>query len=386
MKYSILAICCCLLYRNMQAQTSDSISVKLFENLIITPIVTYKPETSWGFGAGAVYLFTPRNHYMKNTPGYSADSLIISQTNTSLLTAIAGFTLKKQIQADFGGNIYTRGNNYLLYFNVAYYKYPASFFGIGNHTLSTDEERYTNTHPFVKLHLLKRMTDHFYAGGKYFFEHSSIAVSDSSKTLATQEIPGEDGGFVSGIGPWLKYDTRDNINYPSQGVHADASSLFFTNHLGSTYAYIDNTLEVSYFSRAFYNHVLALHCYGKFQSGTPPFNRMAELGGAFRMRGNYEGRFRDKNYITIQAEYRVPVGNFLAFHAFGGAGEVADTLQGFSLNGLKYSMGGGVRFFVIAKDKLSLRIDYALGSKSILDTGGSLTYDSGLYITIGEAF
>ncbi|MBC8046044.1 MAG: BamA/TamA family outer membrane protein [Fimbriimonadaceae bacterium] len=367
----------------IDSTATDTTSKK---RIIFAPIIAYQPETSWAFGAGAVYYFKPGNHYISNTAGYSTDSLMLLSTNPSQLKAIAVYTLENQFQFELGGDVYTIDNNYFLSFNFAYFRYPASFFGIGNNTLAENQERYTNTHPYIRFNAQKKIINNFYAGAKLFFEHTKISGIDSGKILDTENIIGEEGGLNTGIGPWIKYDTRNNINYPSKGIQIDVSSVFHEKFLGSDYTYIDNTLEISYFLNTFKTQVIAFNAYSKFQKGSPPFNRMAELGGSYYMRGNYEGRFRDKNYITLQTEYRIPLGNFFAIHFFGGVGEVANEFSAFTMDGLKYSFGAGGRFFLIPEDKLSLRIDYAFGSKSDYDPAKGIIHDRGLYVTIGEAF
>lgn len=357
------------------------------KKFFITPIISYQPETSWAFGAGAIYNFKPNNHFLPGTSGFTADSLVLSRTFSSKLTGIAFYTLENQFQFEAGGDIYTRDNQWFVSANFAFYRYPASFFGIGNNTLSENEERYTNTHPYIRLHAQKNISGNMYAGGKLFFEHTKISDIDSGTILYTEDITGEAGGLNTGIGPWITYDTRNHAHYPSSGVKAELSTVFHNKIFGSAYTYVDNVIEVSYFIPTFQKQVLAFNSYNKFLSGNPPFNRMAELGGASRMRGNYEGRFRDKQYFSLQTEYRFQIGRFFAVHAFAGAGEVAVTFSEFTIEGLHYSFGGGGRFFIVPEEKISLRIDYAFGSKSVYDTEkGKNIFDRGLYVTIGEAF
>jgi hypothetical protein len=94
------------------------------------------------------------------------------------------------------------------------------------------------------------------------------------------------------------------------------------------------------------------------------------------MRGYYLGRFRDRNMIAVQAEYRiVPIWWRLGAVVFGGFGDVADEPGDFALGDLKYSIGGGFRFLLIPAERIALRADFGFGDG-----------DSGFYITLGEAF
>ncbi len=60
---------------------------------------------------------------------------------------------------------------------------------------------------------------------------------------------------------------------------------------------------------------------------------------------------------------------------FGGIGEVAPNMDAFTLSGLKYSAGGGLRIYMNA-DKLCLRLDYGFGADG----------DRNFYIKFNEAF
>ncbi len=93
------------------------------------------------------------------------------------------------------------------------------------------------------------------------------------------------------------------------------------------------------------------------------------------MRGYYLGRYRDKEMIVLQTEYRMPVWRRFGIVGFGGLGEVSERIKDFSLSGIKYSLGGGIRFAVKPKEKLNIRLDYGIGSHS-----------SGVYLYITEAF
>ena len=107
-----------------------------------------------------------------------------------------------------------------------------------------------------------------------------------------------------------------------------------------------------------------------------PLRNTAALGGANSMRGIYSGRYRDKNQLVMQAEYRLPIAGRFGAVAFAGAGDVSRTATGYSFNTLKYSYGAGVRFAVDKKEKLNIRLDYGMAGPG----------NSGVYFQLGEAF
>jgi len=103
---------------------------------------------------------------------------------------------------------------------------------------------------------------------------------------------------------------------------------------------------------------------------------MGLLGGAEIMRGYYLGRYRDKNMLVLQAEYRwAPIFWRFGLAAFAALGDVAETLDRFNLGRFKTTYGLGLRFVIDPKQRLHLRLDFGFGKET-----------SGVYFTAGEAF
>ena len=93
------------------------------------------------------------------------------------------------------------------------------------------------------------------------------------------------------------------------------------------------------------------------------------------MRGYYQGRFRDRNYLTGQVEYRAYLWWRLGAVAFFGIGDVNDKTRNFSIGDFKRSFGFGLRVKFNQAEKVNLRVDYGRGK----DT-------SGIYFGLEEAF
>src|SRR5690606_24132468 len=84
---------------------------------------------------------------------------------------------------------------------------------------------------------------------------------------------------------------------------------------------------------------LGINGYVEFSNGEVPFNQMALIGGTKRMRGYYEGRYRDNHLILFQTEYRFPVWWRFSGVVFGGAGAVAGSLNEFNPEYIRWSIG-----------------------------------------------
>ena len=93
------------------------------------------------------------------------------------------------------------------------------------------------------------------------------------------------------------------------------------------------------------------------------------------MRGYYEGRYRDNNYLALQVEYRQYFWKRFGFVVFTSVGDVAERVTSFSLRNLKETYGFGLRFLFDEKQKINLRMDIGFGVGT-----------SGVYFGMEEAF
>ena len=98
------------------------------------------------------------------------------------------------------------------------------------------------------------------------------------------------------------------------------------------------------------------------------------------MRGYYLGRFRDKNLVAGQAEYRflpIPLGFTKRFGAavFAATGSVFNNFQALNQTRMVVAGGAGIRFLIFPKKDIFTRFDVAFTNEG-----------HGFYLFIGEAF
>ena len=287
------------------------------------PVVFYTPETSLGFGVAGVYAFNFKDDLLTARP--------------SSVQVVAAYTLQKQLLLYFPFTLFVDNGNYYTYGEVGYYRYVYKFFGIGNEIDPEFEEAYSVNFPRIRLTALKRVHPKWYVGLRYWFENFNITQTDKEGMLTAGSIVGSQGGTTSGPGLVALFDTRDNVSFASHGWYVETLLQRNAGWTGSDFSYTTCSVDASRFLRTRWNHIVALNAYGVTQSGAPPFNQMALLGGSKRMRGYLEGRYRDQNMLTVQAAYRA----FL-FWRVGGSGfrqlrrsgseSVGSTIKKFSLH------------------------------------------------------
>ncbi len=342
---------------------SQSDSLKNNRNsLVALPYAYYTPETKIAFGVGGIYSFRPSGGSPEDRPS----NVRIALTCTQLKQTILGFLPE----------IYLKNESYYLNGYYGYFKYPDKFWGIGNDTPDSAEEAYEPNYFKSYTNIQKRIKPGLYVGISYHYEYISLKEADKSGVLLHGMVPGSEGGSASGIGFIINNDTRNHIYYPSSGFYNQIYTIFFGKALASDYKFSLVSLDIRKYMAVFDSHVLAFQTYNTFIIGTPPLQMLALLGGSYWMRGYYFGRFRDKNMITFQTEYRFPL--FWRFGAvgFAGFGDVAGKIDEFQLNEFKYSFGFGFRFMFDSQERINARLDIGFGKEG----------NTGIYALVVEAF
>jgi hypothetical protein len=75
-----------------------------------------------------------------------------------------------------------------------------------------------------------------------------------------------------------------------------------------------------------------------------PYHMLPALGGGSNLRGYTSWRFRDRNSLLLQGEWRIMVNRYMDTAFFYDAGKVTARTEDLNLSGLKHDYGFGVRF------------------------------------------
>ncbi|MBO9728812.1 MAG: BamA/TamA family outer membrane protein [Chitinophaga sp.] len=176
-----------------------------------------------------------------------------------------------------------------------------------------------------------------------------------------------------GAGPFIVYDTRDFIPNAYKGVYVRLGYRFFPSIFGNKAVFSQFDLQFDWYKKLWKGAVLATDLYGEERSGDVPWSLLAEAGGSNRLRGYYEGRFRDKNYVAAQIELRQRIYNRSGLVAWVGGGNVFPQFNAFEFRQSLISYGIGYRWEF--KKRVNIRLDYGRGKDQ-----------SGFYFGINEVF
>lgn len=319
------------------------------------PLLFYSPDTRWGAGAAGIITFPTR-------------------PRRSNLTFNFSYTQNEQTLIFFPFQWLSNRNKWRFYGEVGWYRYLYQYFGIGNNYPNEYKETYTAKYPRVRLTAATRVQEKNLLGLRFFLDGYNIVSASPDGEIAMQTIPGAAGGISSSLGPVWISDSRDNAFYPTRGWLTEFALIGENELTGSDFKFVRCSLDVArYFP--FGKNVLAFNGIAMFSAGDVPFFQLSQIGGPRRLRGYPYGKYRDKHLLMAQAEFRFPIVWRFKGVLFVGGGTVfgkANESAKFRPNG-----GGGLRFEFDRRQKLHLRFDYGFG-----DGKGN----SGLYITLGEAF
>ncbi len=327
------------------------------------PVVYYTPETSLAFGAVALFAFN-----------FKSDSI---GAKSSTINPSTAYTLNNQILLFIPFNLLIKNDTYRIIGELGAYKYSYLYYGIGNNIPinKSTEEPFLVSFPRVRLSAYKKVIKNTFVGLRYNFDYFTNLIYDAGGVLKNKQITGTQGGVNSGLGIAAIYDSRDNIYYSRKGLFIDFSSVFDRLYFGSNYVMSKTTLNASYFLSPGKKSVLGFNAYVQGNDGEIPFYQLGLLGGNKRMRGLFEGRYRDNKVVQTQVEWRQEIFNNLGIAGFFGLGWAAKEYNEIAIRNTRTAYGAGVRYKLNKKEHINIRLDFGFSQTGFLT-----------YFTIGEAF
>ncbi len=218
--------------------------------LVLAPVVSYAPETSWGLGVGAKLLF--------KFPGAG------KETRTSNMPLTALYTLNSQLLLGSGYTIFFNREKYLLKGNLFYTEFPQLYYGLGNHTPEQNEEPFSyNSFLFEPL-LLRHLVGKLFAGGGIRYNAVWNLEPEAAGLLAQSRPEGYRGSRSVGLELALTYDSRDNVLNATRGMLTEFTHGRYGQWLGGTHTFQLTKLDVRQYVRLFPRRrdVLAFQFYG----------------------------------------------------------------------------------------------------------------------------
>jgi outer membrane protein assembly factor BamA len=332
------------------------------KHVLIFPVIAKSIETGWSFGTAGAFTFR-----------LSPNDTVSRTSNAQLLVL---YSTKKQLVTAINGSQYFHKERYILNEQVSFSSYPDKFWGLGKNAPDAAEESYKFNQYYIYLHLLRKVAPDFFIGALFEMQRVWDVSYTAGGLFDQQQVLGRNGYHVAGLGTSITYDKRNNAFAPDKGFFCQVSMNHFDKFWGSDFNYTNVVLDMRKYIPVAKNQVLAFQLFSFNNTGEVPIRSLASFGGANRMRGYYDGRYKDLNQLVLQGEYRFPLYKRFSGVAFAGTGSVGRNFSDYAVDDLKYSFGGGLRIALNKKEKLNLRLDYGIGQGT----------NSGFYLQLGEAF
>ena len=192
--------------------------------------------------------------------------------------------------------------------------------------------------------------------------------------------------MLSGLSANLVYDSRDNQANPYKGIYANINYRYNFTFLGSDEDASELWLEFRTYvglSKKKARNLIGFWVFGDFNlTGHLPYMTLPNLGGDQRARsgrGYTNGRFRGKDLVYGEVEWRFPIwpcSNIIGGVLFANASTTNNPDRGVKLfQYIQPAVGFGFRIMVNKYFRTNINLDLAIGSKS-----------SGFYFSGQETF
>jgi hypothetical protein len=325
------------------------------------PIGTYAPETSLGLGAFATHFFRFGNEPVATRP--------------SSVSLVGLYTLKEQLIVELIPELYWHEETWHVWTRVDYRRYPNTLWAQGNRASIDTQERYAEDRLRWQALADRALFGALRVEGKLEAIYMRLSDVRPGGLLDRDELPGANGGRAVGLGGGVLWDSRDHMLTPHEGDLHELALMSYGDLVGSEHDFSTVLLDLRRYIPITKSHTLALEFLSELQAGRVPFFKLATLGGEDRLRGLFEGRFRDKAMWCAQAEYRLPIVWRLSGILHSGVGQVARSAAEFGFAPPEWSMGVGGRLMLNTDERLNLRADFGVSREGY-----------GIYVGIGEAY
>jgi hypothetical protein len=354
--------------------TSHNIELLKLHSAVL-PGIGYSLQT--GFAAVVQYL---GGFYTTNSP----------DANQSSIESSVSYTQLNQLLIPLQCNIWTKENKFNITTDWRYLIFPQNTYGLGGY--SSLNNPYVVDYSNIRLYTTayKMFKPDMYFGIGYDFDYlwniheiNPPGVTDfQTYNLANHEE--STTGIASGPTLDFLYDTRRNsINPPPGGSFVNVVYRPSLTVMGSSENWQSLVVDVRKYIPfpAGSKNTIALWSYDWLTlSGAPPYVLLPNTGGdpyGNTGRGFTEGRFRGKDMLYYENEYRFGIMNngFLGGVVFANAESFPEENTG-QFSRIYAGYGAGIRIKYNKFSRTNVAIDYGFGSDG----------SRGVFINLGEVF
>jgi len=358
--------------KRVQAKRIDSLPQKAGKLYVSAlPVIGYTLQTGFAGVLSSNFAF-----YTSASP----------QNLSSVLTSIT-YSQYNQIIFPIQADIWTKGNKYNIVTDWRFLKYPSLTYGLGGNTAT--DSGYNIDYTYLRLHqaVMKTVAKDLYLGLGYdldYFWNIKEIDPPPGKETDYERYGFHKTAIASGVSFHFLYDSRRNQINPENGGYASVSYRPNFTFMGSDANWQSLIFDLRKYIRwpGSSHNVLAIWNYDWFTTGggDPPYLLLPSTGWdaySNTARGYIQGRFRSKNMLYLESEYRFGI---TSNGLFGGV--VFANAQSFSEPGngrfqyITPGYGAGLRLSLNKFSRTNLCVDYGWG----------INGSGGFFVNLGEVF
>ncbi len=363
-----------LLDRNSDDEEETETPPEDTDNTRFLLFPTFSSNPALGFSGGALATVT---NYWGNP--------LTTRLSSTLLSATV--TTKKQILIVGRSDLYAPNNSWHLAGDWRFYDYLEQTHGLGSSSRSMPSADVDYT--WYRLHQVvsRPVWNNLELGIGYHLDtHRGIALATDSinnRAFITANNITLSNTTSSGVSLNLVFDHRDHPLKPTRGVFGKAAYTFYRTRLGSDRNWESVQLEGRAYQPLSVNRRQSVALWGlawMTPSGHPPYFDLPSVGWdtfGRTARGYRSGRFRGRDWLYAEVEYRVGLTADDLFGAvsFLNTSHLSDDATSQAQRWMP-GAGIGLRIKLDKNRRSNLAIDYAWGRDG----------SRGLYFAVNEAF
>ncbi|WP_259070112.1 BamA/TamA family outer membrane protein [Mucilaginibacter sp. X4EP1] len=305
--------------------------------------------------------------------------------NLSEIDAEQIYDTKGQIIFTSRSEIWAHDNDYKFVTDLRLERYPEDTYGIGTGTPQSKENPIDFTYLRTYFTVFKKIIPDFYWGLGYNLDyHYNISQTGNADNTVSDFTK---YGFApqstsSGLTLNLLYDSRRNKINPLGGGLASITYRDNFTFLGSNNSWQELSMEFKKFLKLSdkSNNVLAFWSIAQFTWGSVPYLDLPATGEDMYNnsgRGYPQDRFRGKNFLYVESEYRFGItkNGLIGGVVFANAESLSE-FQTNRFQKLAPAAGTGLRIKVNKHSDTNVCLDYAAG----------LYGSHGIFVNLGEMF
>ncbi|EKO3840642.1 BamA/TamA family outer membrane protein [Vibrio harveyi] len=315
------------------------------------------PEQGFGIGVAAVGLYTPHD-WQKGDPYSTVTVTSYGSTSGSYGLGLNNRTYLKNDKVRLLGEAWLSHT-------------PGYYWGIGSQAAENENNKvqYEGQRLQLSPKIAVEVAPNTYAKLGWQWQSFSKVDGVDGDILPSEVADATSSGVLVG----MEYDTRDFEPNPMRGQFLDIEWIANRDSLGSDEDYDNLVANYRVYQQWSDTTIIAMEVYSQSIFGDAPWFDYAQLGDDQRMRGYYQGQYRDKHQLSTQVEIRHTIAGRHGVVGWLGAGNIAPTYHDLFKSSWLPTVGVGYRFAF--KARINVRVDLGVGKDS-----------TGFYFQINEAF